>query len=409
MLVFFNDPVQLDDPAWNAVRLAIAMRDRTAELSRQWRRRGHELTLGIGIAVGYATCGEIGFEGRTEYTAIGTVVNLAARVCAIAPGGADPGHQPRPRGGRRPCDGVEPRRPRLQGPQPARAALPDRRRAVTPVGAPLVGARSLCAPLGLSLRNPSASFGPCPQNQSPRGARRGPSGSARPRSAAARRSPCRACAPPRRATSTPPSRRSHQLQRAGADVVRIAVDNDKEVDALEEIRRQTDARTSPSTCRRTTGSPPTVGAARRQDPLQPRPPAPPRARQAGPRQGRVARRRRARQRLRDPHRRELRLGRARVPRALPRRSARGHGRSRPCDHCELLEELGFTRFVVSLKDSDPRQGGRGQPALRRRAPRRAAAPRRHRGGHAAGRHHQDAASPSSSCSRRASATRSASR
>ena len=88
MLLFFNDPVQLDDPAWNAVRLAVAMRDRTAELSRHWRRRGHDLSLGIGIAVGYATCGEIGFEGRREYTAIGTVVNLAARVCAIAPGGS---------------------------------------------------------------------------------------------------------------------------------------------------------------------------------------------------------------------------------------------------------------------------------------------------------------------------------
>jgi adenylate cyclase len=87
MLVFFNDPVKLDDPAWNAVQLAIAMRNRTGELSAQWRRRGYELTLGIGIAVGFATCGEIGFEGRTEYTAIGTVVNLAARVCAIAPGG----------------------------------------------------------------------------------------------------------------------------------------------------------------------------------------------------------------------------------------------------------------------------------------------------------------------------------
>lgn len=87
MLVFFNDPVKLDDPSWNAVQLAIDMRERTAELSTAWRRRGHELTLGIGIALGFATCGEIGFEGRTEYTAIGTVVNLAARVCAIAPGG----------------------------------------------------------------------------------------------------------------------------------------------------------------------------------------------------------------------------------------------------------------------------------------------------------------------------------
>jgi len=86
MLVFFNDPVVLDDPAWQAVTLAVDMRDRTAKLSEQWHRRGHTLELGIGIAVGYATCGEIGFEGRTEYTAIGTVVNLAARVCAIAPG-----------------------------------------------------------------------------------------------------------------------------------------------------------------------------------------------------------------------------------------------------------------------------------------------------------------------------------
>ena len=86
ILVFFNDPVKLDDPAWNAVRLAVAMRDRTGELSKQWGKRGHELALGIGIAVGFATCGEIGFAGRTEYTAIGTVVNLAARVCAIAPG-----------------------------------------------------------------------------------------------------------------------------------------------------------------------------------------------------------------------------------------------------------------------------------------------------------------------------------
>jgi class 3 adenylate cyclase len=87
MLVFFNDPVRLDDPAWNAVQLAVAMRDRTAELSAEWKRRGHELALGIGIAVGYATCGEIGFDGRTEYTAIGTVVNLSARVCGIAAGG----------------------------------------------------------------------------------------------------------------------------------------------------------------------------------------------------------------------------------------------------------------------------------------------------------------------------------
>ena len=86
MLVFFNDPVQLDEPAWESVQLAVRMRDRTGELSQLWRKRGHDLTLGIGIAVGFATCGEIGFEGRTEYTAIGTVVNLAARICGIAAG-----------------------------------------------------------------------------------------------------------------------------------------------------------------------------------------------------------------------------------------------------------------------------------------------------------------------------------
>lgn len=87
MLVFFNDPIPCAEPAWQAVHLAIMMRDRTGELSQQWRRRGYELELGIGIAVGFATCGEIGFDRRTEYTAIGTVVNLASRICAVAPGG----------------------------------------------------------------------------------------------------------------------------------------------------------------------------------------------------------------------------------------------------------------------------------------------------------------------------------
>ena len=62
-------------------------RPKPAELSAEWKRRGHDLELGIGVAVGYATCGEIGFDGRTEYTAIGTVVNLSAPLCAIAAGG----------------------------------------------------------------------------------------------------------------------------------------------------------------------------------------------------------------------------------------------------------------------------------------------------------------------------------
>jgi class 3 adenylate cyclase len=64
--------------------MAVAMRDRLSELSNKWRRERHELGFGVGIAYGYATLGPIGFEGRSEYSAIGTVVNLAARLCAEA-------------------------------------------------------------------------------------------------------------------------------------------------------------------------------------------------------------------------------------------------------------------------------------------------------------------------------------
>ncbi len=87
MMVFFNDPIPCEDPARRAVTLAIGMRDRVAVLSDAWKTRGHDLTLGVGVAAGYATCGQIGFEGRFEYTAIGSVVNLAARLCGEAKGG----------------------------------------------------------------------------------------------------------------------------------------------------------------------------------------------------------------------------------------------------------------------------------------------------------------------------------
>jgi class 3 adenylate cyclase len=87
MMVLFNDPIPCANPALSAVRLAIEMRERTAELAAGWRRRGHDLALGVGVAIGYATCGQIGFEGRFEYTAIGTVTNLAARLCGEAQGG----------------------------------------------------------------------------------------------------------------------------------------------------------------------------------------------------------------------------------------------------------------------------------------------------------------------------------
>jgi len=84
MMIFFNDPVPVPNPAERAVRMALAMRDRVAELASTWRARGYDLDLGIGIAQGYATIGAIGFEGRWDYGAIGTVTNLAARLCGEA-------------------------------------------------------------------------------------------------------------------------------------------------------------------------------------------------------------------------------------------------------------------------------------------------------------------------------------
>ena len=87
MMVFFNDPVPVPNPAERAIRMAVAMRERVAELIRKWRKQGYELNLGVGIAQGYATIGAIGFEGRWDYGAIGTVTNLAARLCGEARGG----------------------------------------------------------------------------------------------------------------------------------------------------------------------------------------------------------------------------------------------------------------------------------------------------------------------------------
>jgi adenylate cyclase len=87
LMVFFNDPIPCPDPAAQAVRMAVAMRQRVGELTEIWRKRGHHLDLGVGIAQGYATLGKIGFEGRFDYAAIGTVTNLAARLCGEAAGG----------------------------------------------------------------------------------------------------------------------------------------------------------------------------------------------------------------------------------------------------------------------------------------------------------------------------------
>ena len=87
IMIFFNDPVCVDDPAPRAARMALQMQQRTAELAAGWKKRGYELKLGIGIAMGFATIGAIGFEGRIDYGAIGNVTNLAARLCGEAAGG----------------------------------------------------------------------------------------------------------------------------------------------------------------------------------------------------------------------------------------------------------------------------------------------------------------------------------
>ena len=81
LMVFFNDPLPCPDPADRAVSLGVAMRERIGELTPKWRGRGHDLGFAVGIAFGYATLGQIGFEGRFDYGVIGSVVNLAARLC----------------------------------------------------------------------------------------------------------------------------------------------------------------------------------------------------------------------------------------------------------------------------------------------------------------------------------------
>jgi len=87
LMVVFNDPMPCEDPCLRAIRMAVAMRASVQELADSWSRHGHDLGFGVGIAQGFATLGRIGFEGRYDYTAIGSVVNLAARLCAVAAAG----------------------------------------------------------------------------------------------------------------------------------------------------------------------------------------------------------------------------------------------------------------------------------------------------------------------------------
>jgi adenylate cyclase len=87
MMIFFNDPVLVPNPAERALRMAVTMRERVNDISIGWRKQGYDLGLGIGIAQGFATIGAIGFEGRFDYGAVGTVTNLAARLCGEAKSG----------------------------------------------------------------------------------------------------------------------------------------------------------------------------------------------------------------------------------------------------------------------------------------------------------------------------------
>ena len=87
ILIFFNDPIPIPDACARAARMALAMQAAFVPLRERWRKLGHELDLGIGIARGFATLGAVGYEGRVDYSAIGSVVNLAARLCGEAQGG----------------------------------------------------------------------------------------------------------------------------------------------------------------------------------------------------------------------------------------------------------------------------------------------------------------------------------
>ena len=120
LMAFFNDPLPCPDAPERAVKMAVAMRNRVATLAEGWHRMGHDLAFAVGVAQGHATLGRIGHEGRFDYTAIGNVTNLAARLCAEARTGPDP-HQPaRVRRRRGPRD-----RPAGRRGRPARVLTPD--------------------------------------------------------------------------------------------------------------------------------------------------------------------------------------------------------------------------------------------------------------------------------------------
>ena len=108
MTVLFNDPLPVPNPAERAVRMALAIRECLRLKAEDWSKRGYDLSAGIGIAQGFATVGAIGFDARWDYSAIGTVTNLAARLCGEAAGKPDPHFQARSNGGRS-IRGIRPR------------------------------------------------------------------------------------------------------------------------------------------------------------------------------------------------------------------------------------------------------------------------------------------------------------
>ena len=86
-MILFNAPIPFDDHVQRAVKMAVEMRDTIGVLTQKWRNRGHSLGFGVGVALGYATLGQIGYEQRLEYAAIGSVTNLASRLCDEAKAG----------------------------------------------------------------------------------------------------------------------------------------------------------------------------------------------------------------------------------------------------------------------------------------------------------------------------------
>jgi adenylate cyclase len=87
IVVIFNDPIPTENHAHKAAQMALEMRDRVKELRAAWLKKGYDLDLGVGLAAGYATLGTVGFEGRMDYSTVGNLPNLAARLCAEAKGG----------------------------------------------------------------------------------------------------------------------------------------------------------------------------------------------------------------------------------------------------------------------------------------------------------------------------------